>query len=77
MITFLSEWRSLVYAALIVLALGRLWGFRRQWRLGVLDYGYNRVEREADPKRFRFWFIADGVLFAIIVLGAANWVAQL
>jgi hypothetical protein len=45
--------------------------------LGVLDYGYNRVERVADPKRFRFWFIADGVLFTIIVLGAASWIAKL
>jgi hypothetical protein len=77
MTIFPFDWRWLAYAGLLALVLMRAWGFRRQWISGVLDYGYNRVERASDPKRFRFWFRADVVVFALVILGVANWIAQI
>jgi hypothetical protein len=70
------DWQLLGYAALFLLAASRVWGFRRQWHSGVLDYGYNRVERTTDPKRFRFWLTADVIVCSLIFLGAANWIAR-
>jgi ABC-type transport system involved in cytochrome c biogenesis permease subunit len=75
-----SEWEAVGYAVLLALVLWTAWGFYRRWCSGVLDYGYNRVERALDEKRFRFWFIADVLVSAFIILGAiyaaSDWIVS-
>jgi hypothetical protein len=76
MTTYPSNWHA-GYLLLLVSALYRAWSFRRSWSSGGQDYGYNRVERALDARRFKFWFIADVVVFASVVLMAAHWLARL
>jgi hypothetical protein len=71
-----SDWQSIGYVVLLAVVLSGAWKFRRRWSSGVLDYGYNRVERALDAKRFRFWFIADVAVFAMVILGTADWIAR-
>jgi hypothetical protein len=73
----LSNWQLAGYVLLLVLVLQQAWSFRRSWISGVLDYGYNRVERALDAKRFKFWFIADVVIFALMALSAAGSIGLL
>jgi hypothetical protein len=71
-----SDWQSIGYVVLLAVVLSGAWKFRRRWSSGVLDYRYNRVERALDAKRFRFWFIADVAVFAMVILGTADWIAR-
>ncbi|HYJ81568.1 MAG TPA: hypothetical protein VEW26_01830 [Allosphingosinicella sp.] len=71
-----SEAQIVGYSILLALVLVEVAVLRRRWSSGVLEYFHHRVERSSDEKRFRFWFIADCLVLALVALAATDWIAR-